>query len=225
MVQIVEHRAETSVDFVVEEEAVFSTPQVPNRPVPGTAAVHAAQQHTTAQTSRTPSRTAPGALSAARELLRHPPSSMASSGAMKQWRDDVDRLLGMAHSTATRSKPRSSRRQREATASVRSPSARGAQTDDLRAELNRRRAGEDTRVSLERARERRQNIEGRNLDQDFAAVAPQALMDTRSQAGVPLAGVGCAALADHLRAASWPSKFRPHLPEKNDGMSNPSEFL
>jgi hypothetical protein len=150
---------------------------------------------------------------------------MASSGAMKQWRDDVDRLLGMAHSTATRSKPRSSRRQREATASVRSPSARGAQTDDLRAELNRRRAGEDTRVSLERARERRQNIEGRNLDQDFAAVAPQALMDTRSQAGVPLAGVGCAALADHLRAASWPSKFRPHLPEKNDGMSNPSEFL
>jgi hypothetical protein len=40
-----------------------------------------------------------------------------------------------------------------------------------------------------------------------------------------LAGVGCAALADHLRAATWPSKFRPHLPEKYDGMSNPSEFL
>jgi hypothetical protein len=40
-----------------------------------------------------------------------------------------------------------------------------------------------------------------------------------------LAGVGCAALADHLRAASWPSKFRPHLPEKYDGTSNPSEFL
>jgi hypothetical protein len=45
--------------------------------------------------------------------------------------------------------------------------------DDLRAELNHRRAGEDARVSLERAHERRQNIEGRNLDQDFAAVAPQ----------------------------------------------------
>jgi hypothetical protein len=28
-----------------------------------------------------------------------------------------------------------------------------------------------------------------------------------------LAGVGCAALADHLRAVTWPSKFRPHLPE------------
>jgi hypothetical protein len=40
-----------------------------------------------------------------------------------------------------------------------------------------------------------------------------------------LAGVGCAALADHLRAATWPSKFWPHLPEKYDGTSNPSEFL
>jgi hypothetical protein len=40
-----------------------------------------------------------------------------------------------------------------------------------------------------------------------------------------LAGVGCAALGDHLRAATWPSKFRPHLPEKYDGTSNPSEFL
>jgi hypothetical protein len=37
--------------------------------------------------------------------------------------------------------------------------------------------------------------------------------------------VGCAALGDHLRAATWPSKFRPHLPEKYDGTSNPSEFL
>jgi hypothetical protein len=78
---------------------------------------------------------------------------------------------------------------------------------------------------LERARERRQNIDGRDLDQNFAAVAPQIPMGTRSQTGVPLAGVGCAALADHLRAASWPPKFRPHLPEKYDGMTNPSEFL
>jgi hypothetical protein len=84
MVQIVEHRAETSEDFLVEEEAASSMPRVPNRPVPGTAAVHAAQQHTTtqqhttAQTSRTPPRAAPGALSAARESLRHPPGSTAS---------------------------------------------------------------------------------------------------------------------------------------------------
>jgi hypothetical protein len=41
----------------------------------------------------------------------------------------------------------------------------------------------------------------------------------------PLAGVGYAALADHLRAATWPSKFRLHLSENYDGTSNPSEFL
>jgi hypothetical protein len=98
-------------------------------------------------------------------------------------------------------------------------------SNDLRAELNRRRASEDARVSLERARERRQNIEGRNLDKDFVAVAPQTPVGARFQAGVPLAGVGCVALADHLRAASWPSKFRPHLPEKYDGTSNLLEFL
>ena len=50
-------------------------------------------------------------------------------------------------------------------------------------------------------------------------------MGARFQAGVPLAGMGCAALADHLHVATWPSKFRPHLPEKYDGTSNPSEFL
>jgi hypothetical protein len=167
---------------------------------------------------------------------------------MKQWLDDVDRLLGMAHSGSARPRPRSSRRQHEALASVRSPSLRAAPTEDLRAELNRRRAGEDTPVSLERSddlwaelnrrragedacvslervRERRLNVEGRNLDYDFAAVAPQTPTGAQIQAGVPLVGVGCAALADHLRAATWPSKFRPHLPEKYDGTSNPSEFL
>jgi hypothetical protein len=124
MVQIVEHRAKTSVDFVVEEEAASSTPQVPNRPVSGTAAVHATWQHTAAQTSWTPSRATPGALSAARELLRHPPSSIASPGAMKQWQDDIDQLLGMAHSTSTRSRPWPSRCQHEASTSMRSPSVR-----------------------------------------------------------------------------------------------------
>jgi hypothetical protein len=88
-----------------------------------------------------------------------------------------------------------------------------------------RHVGEDARVSPEKARERRQNIEGRNLDYDFAAVAPQTLTGAWILTGVPLADVGYAALADHLRAATWPSKFRPHLPEKYDGTSNPSEFL
>jgi hypothetical protein len=75
----------------------------------------------------------------------------------------------MAHPGSARSSPRSFRRQREVSASVHSPSVRGAQTDDLRVELNRRRAGEDARVSRERAHERRQNFEGRNLNHDFTA--------------------------------------------------------
>src|SRR6185437_2236211 len=33
------------------------------------------------------------------------------------------------------------------------------------------------------------------------------------------------ALAEHLRAVAWPSKFHPHLPEKYDGTTHPSEFL
>jgi hypothetical protein len=159
--------------------------------------MHAAWQYTPAQTSRASSRAAPGgALSTARELLRNPPISTASPGAMRQWREDVYRLLGMAHSGSARPRPRSFQRQREASASVRSPSVRAARSDDLRAELNcrragedarisleraddlrvelnRRREGEDARVSLERAREHQQNFEGRNLDQDFALVARQ----------------------------------------------------
>jgi hypothetical protein len=167
---------------------------------------------------------------------------------MKQWCDDVDRVLGMAHSGSARPRPQSFWRQHEASASVRSPSMKAAPTEDLRVELNRwhagedasisperpddlqkelnrRRAGEDARVSLESARERRLNFEGRNLDQDFAPHAPQTPRGARTQTGVPLVGVGCTALADHLHAATWPPKFRPHLPEKYDGTSNPSEFL
>ena len=37
--------------------------------------------------------------------------------------------------------------------------------------------------------------------------------------------MGCATLVDHLRTVTWPPKFRPHLSEKYDGTSNPSEFL
>jgi hypothetical protein len=39
------------MDFLVEEEVVSSMPQVSNRPMQGAAAVHAARQHMTAQTS------------------------------------------------------------------------------------------------------------------------------------------------------------------------------
>jgi hypothetical protein len=88
---------------------------------------------------------------------------------MRQWREDVDRFLVMAHPGSARSRRRSFRHQREALVCVHSPLVRGAQTNDLWAELNRRRVGEDAQISLERVRERRQNFEGRNLDQDFAA--------------------------------------------------------
>jgi hypothetical protein len=114
MVHIVEHHDFVPEEFMVEEAATSSAPRATNLPAPGAAAsVHSARQHTPAQTSRA-SRAAPGALSATRELLRHPPSSTTSPGAMKQWRDDVDRLLGMAHSSSTRPRPRSSRCQPEA---------------------------------------------------------------------------------------------------------------
>jgi hypothetical protein len=157
MVHIVEHHDFMPEDFLVEEEAASSTPRATNLPVPGAAVVHSARQHTPAQTSKA-SRAAPGALFAARELLRHPPSSTASPGAMKQWHDDVDRLLDMAHSGSARPRPRSSQRQHEASASVRSPSVRAAPTEDLRADLNRRRAGEDTPASLERSNDLRAEL-------------------------------------------------------------------
>jgi hypothetical protein len=72
MVRIIEHRAETSEDFMMEQEVASSAPRVPDCPDSGTAVVRTVQQHTPAQASRTPSRAAPTALSAARELLRHP---------------------------------------------------------------------------------------------------------------------------------------------------------
>jgi hypothetical protein len=109
MVHIAEHQDETSEDFLLEEGTASATSQNSDCPAPNAAAVRPARQHTLAQASRTPSGVAPaGALSAARELLRHPPSSTASLGAMGQWRDDVDRLLGIAHIGSVRPRPQSS---------------------------------------------------------------------------------------------------------------------
>jgi hypothetical protein len=83
MVHIVEHHDFMPKDFMVEEAAASSTPRATNLPAPSAAAaVHSVRQHTAAQTSRT-SRAVLGALSAARELLRHTPRSTASLGAMK----------------------------------------------------------------------------------------------------------------------------------------------
>jgi hypothetical protein len=145
MVHIVEHQDEASKGFLLEEGAASATPQDSDCPSLGAATMRSARQHTPAQATQAPSGLAPaGALSAARELLRHPPSSTASPGAVGQWRDDVDRLLGITHIGSIRPRPQSSRRHYEASASVHSPSGRAAPTKDLRAELNRRRATEDT---------------------------------------------------------------------------------
>jgi hypothetical protein len=84
MVQIIEHRDLSPEDFLMEEGAASSMPRGSYHPAPGAATMHAAQQHTPTQTSRAPSGAAHGgALSAAKELLRNPPSSAASPGAMR----------------------------------------------------------------------------------------------------------------------------------------------
>jgi hypothetical protein len=198
MVRIAEHRGKISEDFPMEEEAASSTPQSSSHPTLGAGAVRPARRRTPVQASRTPSEDAPaGALSVAKELLHHLLSPTASPGAMRQWRDDVDRLLSMAHAGSIKPKPRSSRRWHEASASERSPSMRTAPTRDLRAELNRRhaeggarvppegpgdlrdelnrrRAGKGACSSLDKARER-----CGNLGQDSAVVAPWAPGDAR----------------------------------------------
>jgi hypothetical protein len=211
-------------DLLIGEEVASTAPHASRHPAsrvaPRAAPPCAAERASVAQSVLPPS----GPLMAARELLRNPPGEAASPDAHRQWRDDVDRLLNLAQASpgsAGGSVSRQRRRQGGASGSVHSPSVRSARTEDLRAELNRRHAGEDARVSIERARNRRLNIEGRNLapELDAAAARSQGLPQA------PVSGVGCAALADHLRAVAWPSKFRPHLPEKYDGSSNPSEFL
>jgi hypothetical protein len=115
---------------------------------------------------------------AARELLRNPPGEAASPDAQRQWRDDVNRLLNLAQTSpcsAGASVSRQRCHQGGASGSVHSPSVRSARTEDLRAELNRRCAGQDARVSIERARGRRLSIEGGDLDAEFAAVVPVTL--------------------------------------------------
>jgi hypothetical protein len=44
--------------------------------------------------------------------------------------------------------------------------------DDLRDELIHHHRGEDSRITIEHHRERRRNIEGRNLERDFESLAP-----------------------------------------------------
>jgi hypothetical protein len=150
----------------------------------------------------------------ARELFHNPPDAAASLDVLRQWRDDIDCLLNLAQVT-----PGSVGG--FASGSMHSPTVRSARTEDLRAELYRSHAGEDAHVTMERARERRLNIEGRNLEAELDAAVPK----PKGHVQAPVARVGCAALVDHLRVVAWPSKFQPHLLEKYDGSTNLSEFM
>ena len=155
------------------EDVVSSVPQTSRNPAmePAPQRVKAAAatpcRRGSERPSRAPSQAASvGPLEAARELLRNPPGAMASPDAQQQWRNDVDRLLHLAQATPSSaragSRPppgsmvahRHHQCQGGASASVHSPTVRGARTEDLRAELSRRRAGEDARVSIDRARNR-----------------------------------------------------------------------
>ena len=187
-------------DHLMGEGAATLAPQASRRPTPRAAAL-GTQQRAAEHSPRAPAQVAPSEpLAAARELLRNPPELAVSPDVMRQWRDDIDCLIILAQatpgSTGTGSGER--RRQGGAPTSARFPTVGSVRTTDLRAELNRRHAGEDARVSMERARERRLNIEGRNLNADLGAAAP------RSQGHIqtPVAGVGCVALAEHLRAVA-----------------------
>ena len=93
-------------DVEMTEGVASSTPHASRVPAPGatvpveqppSVAARAARQQETGRPSRAPSQAASGgALAAARELLRNPPAEAASPDALRQWRDDVDRLLHMA---------------------------------------------------------------------------------------------------------------------------------
>ena len=231
--------SEPPIFFVVEEveSARAQTPRQPAAPA-ATAPIRASAS----RAARSAAHAAGSPLDAAKVLLRHPPPPGASPSAMQQWRNDVERLILAAENTPSSaragSRPplppsggRPARRGPEtAAASVRSPTVRGAETKDLRAELNRRRAGTHT-TTVQQPRAQPNVVKGKNLDNEFAAAVPQPLACAqvpgvaRSPPGASSVGAGCAALADGLRQARWPAKFRPHLPEKYDGNTNPSEFL
>jgi hypothetical protein len=83
-------------------------------------------------------------------------------------------------------------------------------TIDLREEINRHRGREDSRIAIERHRERRQNIEDHNLEEDFDSRAPAhggpIAHAPRPPITLRILG-GCMALAPHLCMVVWPHKF------------------
>jgi hypothetical protein len=138
-------------------------------------------------------------LLAACQLLNNPPPSGASPSAAEEWRRNIDQLVvaaintplherwcqpsaqyshtppvahapSAAHAPPVEHAPPVGPDARQ-TVRHRAPMASYA-TADLRAKINRCRGGEDGRVTIERRRERRRDIEGRNLEKDFDSHAP-----------------------------------------------------
>src|SRR6185437_11402612 len=105
MARVVEHSHHND-DVEMMEGVASSTPHASRLPMlgatvpveqPPSAAARAARRQESGRPSRAPSQaTSNGALAVARELLRNPPDAAASPDALRQWRDDVDRLLHLA---------------------------------------------------------------------------------------------------------------------------------
>src|SRR6185312_12358956 len=103
-------------DVEMTEGVASSAPHASRLPAPGatvpveqppSAAVRAARRQDSWRPSRAPSQAASGgALAAARELLRNPPAAAASPDTLRQWRDDVDRLLHLAQASPSSARTR-----------------------------------------------------------------------------------------------------------------------
>ena len=117
MVHLVEHTVRAD-DAEMREGEASLVPHASRHPAPG-AAVPAARPHEASapvarqRASGHPSRASlqaasSGLLAAARELLRNAPAAAASPDALRQWRDDVDRLhhLAQAAPSSVRTGPR-----------------------------------------------------------------------------------------------------------------------
>jgi hypothetical protein len=103
---------------------------------------------------------------------------------MEQWRHDVDQLIVTAinttHHEGGQPEPMVAH-SRSASATRALPSVRMPHQacllpiivmDDLHDELIHSHRGEDSRITIERHRERLHNIDGRNLKRDFESLAP-----------------------------------------------------
>jgi hypothetical protein len=96
-------------------------------------------------------------------------------------------------------------------------------TTDLYDELIRCHRGEDSRITIERHRERRRNIEGRNLERDFKYLAPAREAHATCAVRPPSTTTGYGGVRRLHHISGW--WFRHYLSEKYDGTANPTEFL